>query len=405
MAEHNKKIASQLQSVSRAFVTMNDDELMSVLLDTCSALLDEVEQRRPAVADMDSMERSEYTIGYKMISDMVGRYARELQEAEGFGNSAEDPADAMAELERMREQVSTAAARNQDLKAELEKNRAELKSLQEFQRSMMEIGETCTPEIIEAQKKVNRKLLTEIGTRQNALEELRSKKAQNSETLRGINEKIQLVEEEINRIPEVHKELVEIYDAKCAELKRMQQAQELCGADKQAEIEAQILELKPVVEKMEQQMNTLSSQLQNFRNSRTELDRENQILCTDLLSCLNRAMGDLGLALEEHRQTLEEIRRQADTYRSSLEECENIRSGLVQWIGSDRRQFEASLAAIDRREYTNLQQTLNISAQKQVRDALDQAQAALEQVDGFLMQCAQAAQKDQMIVKRKAAVR
>ena len=404
MADHNHKIAAQLQSVAKAFLTMDDDELMLALLDTCSALLDEVEKRRPAVADMDRMERSEYTIGYRQISGLIGNYARELQEADPTATPAEDPTDHIAQLESLRTEIAAQHSRNADLRAEVERNSRELNSLQEFYATMMEMGKTCTRKIINDQKEQNQKLLTDISKRQGELEELEAEERECSKQLERFNTKIRQVEDKIAHIPEVNKNLVAVYTAKQEELKLLQNAQELCSAEKQAELEKQILEMKPVVEKLEQKMNTLNNQLENFRESSTELDRENQILRTQLIEYIDKAMGELGLVLEEHQQTLAEIQRQADTYRNSLAECERSRNGLVQWLGSDRRQLDAALAAIDRQEYTNLQQTLNISTQNQVRDAFDRARTAMEQADRILAQCALAAQKDQIAI-RKAAVR
>lgn len=404
MVDQNQMIAAQLQSVSRAFLTMDNDELMSVLLDTCSALLDEVEMRRPAVSNMDQTERSEYTIGYKQISRLVGHYAQELLEVEPVSGPAEDPTDSMDRLEQLRREAEDQRSRNQALEAELAKNSEELKSLHDFYDTMTEMGKACTREIIDAQKRENEQILSQVDSRQKELEELTRQKMQHTEILRNINDSIRRVEEEIAQIPDVQKELAAAHGAKCAELNLLRNARELCSAERQAEVEQQILELKPTVEKLEQQMNTLSGQLQNFKDSRTELDRENQILRTDLLDCIDSAMGELRLAIGEHQQTLAEIRCQADTYRTSLAECERTRSGLVQWLGSDRRQFDAALAAIDRQEYTNLQQTLNLSAQNQIQESFSQAQTALEKVDQLLKQCAKAAQMDQVIVKRKAAV-
>ena len=402
MADHNHKIAAQLQSVAKAFLTMDDDELMLALMDTCNALLDEVEKRRPAVADMDRMERSEYTIGYRQISGLIGNYARELQDADPTAAPAEDPADHIAQLESQRTAIAAQRSRNEELKAEVERNSRELNSLQEFHATMMEMGKTCTRKIINDQKEQNQKLLTNISKRQGELEELEAEERECSKQLERINTKIRQVEDKIAHIPEVNKNLAAVYTARQEELKLLQNAQELCSAEKQAELEKQILEMKPVVEKMEQKMNTLNNQLENFRESSTELDRENQILRTQLIEYIDKAMGELGLVLEEHQQTLAEIQRQADTYRNSLAECERSRNGLVQWLGSDRRQLDAALAAIDRQEYTNLQQTLNISTQNQVCDAFAQARTALEQVDRILAQCALAAQKDQAAIRKEA---
>ena len=402
MADHNQKIAAQLQSVSKAFLTMDDDELMSALLDTCSALLDEVEHRRPAVANMGQMERSEYTIGYKLISDLVGHYAQELQKAESINISKDTPVDYMAQLDQMRRDIEAQRDRNQALEAEVEKQRSELKSLCNFYDSMIKMSQMCSPDIIESQKEENRRLSTEVGKQQQALEDINAQKLQQSALLLKIKDQIKHVEDEISRIPDEHKNLIAAYDAKYKELERLQKAQELCSEEKQTEVEQQILALKPTVEKLEQQMNALSGQLQSIVNSRTELDRENQILSTNLLDCIDKAMGELGLAMMEHQQALAEIRHQADTYRNSLAECERLRSGLVQWMGSDRKQFDAALAAIDRQEYTNLKQILDIRTEEHVKTAFTQAGEALAQVDRILAKCAQAAQKDQAIVKRRA---
>ena len=404
MADHNHKIAAQLQSVAKAFLTMDDDELMLALLDTCSALLDEVEKRRPAVADMDRMERSEYTIGYRQISGLIGNYARELQDADPSTAPVEDPADHIAQLESLRTEIAAQHSRNADLRAEVERSSSELKSLQAFYATMMDMGKTCTREIIDAQKEQNKNILVDISKRQEELNALETEERKLVDQLNQINAAIRQVEDKIEQIPDMHKNLVAVYTAKQEELELLQNARELCSAEKQVDLEKQILEIKPVVEKLEQQMNTLNSQLKNFRESHTELDRENQILRTQLIDCIDKAMGELGLVLQEHQQTLAEIQCQADTYRNSLAECERSRNGLVQWLGSDRRQLDAALAAIDRQEYTNLQQTLNISTQNQVCDAFAQARTALEQVDRILAQCALAAQKDQAAI-RKAAVR
>lgn len=405
MANHNHEIAAQLQSVSRAFLTMDNDELIPVLLDTCSALLDEAQKRRPAVADMNRMERSEYTIGYKQISRLVGQYAQELRQMEPAADPAEDPTDSMARLEQLQAELNEQRARNQEIQEQVERSMEDLASLRAFHQSMVEMGNACTPEIIAAQKDENKRLLGEISRRQDELEELTNQKQRDSEVLRDINADILRVEAEIARIPQTHKDLTAAYDAKRAELQRLQQAKELCSEEKQAELEKQILELKPLVQKLEQQMTTLNDQLGNLKTSRMELDRENQTLRAELLDSIDRAMNELALVMEEHQQTLTRIRQQAETFRTTLAECERIRGGLGQWLGSNRRQLDAALAAIDRQEYTTLQQTLNISAQEQVKDAFSRASAALEQVDRLLAQCAEAARKDQAIVKGKAAVR
>lgn len=402
MEGRNQKIAMQLQSVSNAFLTMDDDELMSVLLDTCSALLNEVEKQRPSAANMSPMEQAEYTVGYTQISTLVGHYAQELQEAEPDEVPAGHPVDFMAQLEQARQDIQAQRIKNQTLQKEVQKHTEELNSLRDFYNSMLEISQTCTPEIIDAQKKDNQELLKQVSTQQQLLDQVNAQKQQHDATLLQTQEQIRQVEEAICQIPETHKKLLADYESKCEHLRRLQNAQELCSEEKQADLEQQILTLKPTVEKLEQQMETLNSHLQNLMNSQTELDRENQILSTNLLDCISKAMGDLNLILSEHQQSLEEIRQQANTFRSSLAECERIRNGLEQWLGSNRRQFEAALVAIEQQEYITLKQTLDLTNVDRVEQGFSQARAALDDVDRILKPCAKAAQKDRNNIKGRA---
>lgn len=419
MATNNKQIAAQLQALSSALLSMEDEELLPVILDTCGGLMTEVGSRRPAAERMDPVDLAGYTAAYAAISAHIGRFAGELQARDLAGVPEGSLEDAMAKLESLREEntrmqvrrtqvetdIRNQTAANDALESTVRENRDKLNRLQDFYRTLEEMDQACSPEVIERQQQENSELLAEVNTHNDTLKKLQTEKheldAKHSEILKKISD----AQNAIDAIPAENARLVQEYDARVRELTRLQNAQMECSEEKQEQLAAQIAQLKPQVEKLESKIEKLRNHHNQIKGAKTELDRENQILQTDLLDILQESMGELTLLMEEHRQVLSEVRKQADTYRTSLAQSQQLRSGYAQWLGSDRIQLEANLAALDRQENTRLRETLDVNAQDQVREQFRRAEQALQEIDRFLQRCREAAQKDLANVERLAGGR
>ena len=162
---------------------------------------------------------------------------------------------------------------------------------------------------------------------------------------------------------------------------------------------------KRKMEELEKKMDALRNHHSQLTGVKTELDRENQQLQTNLLELLGQSLDELTMLMEEHNQELLRVRKQADTYRESMEACQQIRKEYSQWFGADRQLFHKNLEALDHRENTNLRQTFDIRCQDILVSRFQAAEQALEEVDRYLKQCADALRKDQRGIESRAGGR
>ena len=123
---------------------------------------------------------------------------------------------------------------------------------------------------------------------------------------------------------------------------------------------------------------------------------------TNILDLIQGSLGELTVLMEEHRGALIQTRKEADTFRQSLAECRELRSGYDQWFGSNRMELESMLAALDRQENMELRTTLCVTSQDRIQALFRQAERALGEVDQLLQRCAEAARLDLAHVERLA---
>lgn len=423
MANNAKVLADQLKELALGLTSMDAEDLAPLILESCGVLLEQAAQLRPSAKDMDLGDRHVYTAGYRRISALVGSFAQELYGSASQQDHANGPTDTMEnlrvhmeqaqqeqiqmtnQLRSTKQELENMERTNYTLRTTLEQNQHKLQELQNFYNALQNMSTDCSQEKIEAQKATNQALLTEISSRTAELETLEQEARTKSDELDALCELIQEINDQIDAIPLESKDLKDAYDRKQAELVQLLTAKERCSKENQQKLEQEILELKPVVTALSEERAQLQQQLDNLKDAKVHLDRENQTIQTDMLDRINRSLSTLSATMAEHEQELERIRIQAETYRTSLAECMRIRSGLDQWFGSNRAQFDASIAAIDLAENTNLSQTLNVQQQTRIRDLFDQARAALNETDRLLQNCAHAAQKDLDTIRRKAGAR
>ena len=415
MGNNNQNIARQLQHLANSIPTMADEDLLPAIVDVCCGLLAEVQKRRPAAEKMDPIELAQLTGGYAGISGQVGLFARELKESLAPDNT-QQLADSMQELEdekrrhthntallqKTQAEVATQKSTNSALESCVAKAAAELEQLKNFHESLQSMQESCTPQIVEAQKQVNAELMVQISDRKRELQDLENQQKEKEGDLENLRQDISAVQSAIDALPAENTRLLEEHDAKKALLERLLTAREDCSPEKQQELEDQIAELKPMTDALSERMAQLQNHYTRLCGSKTELDRQNQILETNVLTLLTDSIGELNLLMTEHRSALAGIKGQADDYQKSLDECLELRSGYADWCGADRKQLDAMLRAVDQAENMDLAQTLNVRNQARIRQLFRQVEENLKELDRIMRSCAAAARKDQSTIERKA---
>lgn len=419
MGNNNQKIAGQLQYLASGMSGMADEDLLPAVLDVCAGLLAEVQKRRPAAEQMDPIDLAQLTGGYANISGQVGLFARELKESLAMTDARQQLTDSMQELEEEKQrhakntallqktQAEAAAQKsaNDALEACVNKARTELEQLKNFHESLLSMQESCSGQVIEAQKQVNADLMVQITDQKKELADLENQQKEKEGELEELQRSIEAAQAAIDALPEENIRLLEAYDTKKALLERLLTAKEDCSPEKQQELEEQIAQLKPVTEALSERMAQLQNHYTRLCGSKTELDRQNQTLETNVLTLLTDSIGELNLLMTEHRSTLAGIKKQADAYQKSLEECQAIRAGYADWCGADRKQLDTMLRAVDLAESMDLAQTLNVRNQARIRQLFRQVEDNLKELDRIMRECAVSARKDQSTIERKAGSR
>lgn len=417
MNNNNQLIASQLQTLATAIPTMEDADLLPAVLDSCAILLEEVRKRHKPLDQMDPFERSELTGGYTLISTQVAQFAEAVRTQLGIDTvPAGDPMQELtAEMEHSKEldaarksaqvQLDAVRAENDKKEIALEKQSQELTALRNFQTGLERELAACSEEVIAQQVKANEVLFNTVAQQRAQLKAARDEAEKQEEELERIRSDIAAVEEKIDGIPGISKQLLSEYDQRSAHLARLEKAKEDCSVEKQFELECRIKSLTPVVEELETATRKLSAHCKQLEDAHTDLDRQNQTLQTNLLQYLHNAMAELQQLMGEHQEVLRDVKHQADTLRTNLTECEKLRRDYADWFDASRTPLDAMLAELDAAEHQNLRQTLDIAQCNQVRQLYTQVRDGLQKLDKVISACAEAARVDQRNLERRVVAK
>lgn len=419
VTNNNQMIARQLQALAAGLPGMADEDLLPAILDACSGLLAEVQKRRPAVEALDQVDLAQFMGGYTDISGHVGRFAGEIERSLGVEYTARQLTDSMKNLEQLKQkhaqdtlalrslehQIAHQTQTNNILKQSVSQSKAQMDTLTNFHNGLLSMQAACSPAAISKQQADNAALLLQVNRQQANLDNLQKEHKELDNQLNHLQQQIGTVQTAIDALPAENARLLADYDAKKTRLDRLQKAQVDCSPEKQQELEAQIAKLTPLTDDLQQKMAQLQNHHDRLSDARTELDRQNQILETNLLTLLSESMGELNLLMTEHRSDLAAIKKEADAYTESLSECRKIRQGYADWCGCNRDQLDAMLKALDQRESMELSKTLDVSRQNRIRLLFNQVEDSLKEMDRILKECAAAARADLSDIERKAGTR
>lgn len=209
--------------------------------------------------------------------------------------------------------------------------------------------------------------LTRLEARANAPEnlmlvkELHDKQAQASRlaTRRAqLEGDLARVQDEIAQLPEENSRLLDQYDEMQTRLTRLRAAHEECSPQRQAELQKQIDELAPEVDRMSQKMRLLEGQLSDLRATQRAFDTSHAQLAADV--------------------------------------------DLHAWLSADTANLESLAQKRREPESTQLSEQMDDSALERVRLVRKEVVERLAEIDALLGRCAEAAQQDHAAVDRRA---
>ena len=186
-------------------------------------------------------------------------------------------------------------------------------------------------------------------------------------------------------------------DALAARLEALRAAEADCSPENQAALQEEIDRLVPRVETLRTAAEALRERLAALRDSASTLDREKQILESDVLCCMEGCLSGLEDLVEEHREALEAVRRRADDLSGRVRDCEALRRSYQAWWDDVRTPLERMEEALTAQgvDASSLRATLDPGQCAQVRQFNRQTEEALQALDRILESCYAACQQDQ----------
>ena len=403
-----KRLSRQLTAQAGSLEGQDGPELSLSVTSACCALL----KAADSTAMIGQMDQGSFDALYAQFLRMGGEVEKFFQGAasrfqdavhasahedrlESLRRSREEADQLRAELTQTSRELKKIEKKIDTDRSQLEKAQADLRDAEEALHTLQKMMESCSQEKIDAQQEANQALAQQFAENSKTLRELEEEHVR-------LTEQIRWTEETIAGLPEGNKELLRAYEEKQELLERIRAAQVECSPEKQAEMQQEIERLSPLVEENQQAVTVLSDRLNDLKEQFVHYDAERQTLTTNVLELVERSMGDLQQAVQGHEEALAGIRETAETLQARLADCLELRQRYRDWLEADINPLEAMIAAVDRPEREELRKTLDPGRISRVRQLRSEVEERLRSLDAIIQKCAGAVRLDQEALNKRA---
>lgn len=389
-----KLLSQQLLAQAKVLEQQEGPQLAVSVTAACSALLKAVS------ADVETMDPASFENLYASFSRLAQQTEAFFEGAQvrlqaGVQTPGQELSDKRQQAEQLRARLEEADQAVRELEHRLADDRARLEEAQkrmadaeEAHSTLCRLLDDCSDEKIAARLAGNELLKERFAEANLRMHTLTN---EHDRLLQQLHE----LETDMEKIPQQNRELVE----RCGEqeklLERLRNAFEIYSPEGQAALQKEIDALSASVEENQQAAQLLKSRLDDLQAQHTEYDAARQTLSTNLLDLLQRSMGDLQTALDDHEEKLSTIRTQAETLTGRLAACLETRRRCSDWLDADITPLEAMIRAVDRPEAAELRRTLDPGSIHQVQQLYTEIEQRLQQLDDILRKCTDAVRLDQ----------
>ncbi len=403
------KLKKQIELEASKFETFDDMQMAVSLLTISNTLLKGVE--RTLASHTTEELPSEIESFYLAVTAKIKKYydtfssidtSEETSLESDITRILEEIQNKQNGISSKKSEYSQLEQQNIQLQQKYEEYQLMVTKQHETREGLNNLLSDCSQEKIDNQKAENQKLLQEIGAKQSELDDLKKRQQKLQQELREMEENIAVTQKAIDAVPKKlvtyrtnYKQLREI-------LTELKNASVEYSPEKQKQLQDEIDELTPVVEKNKVATEMLTHRKESLEQQKTEYDTEKQTLTSDLLERVNELMRDLKSMLDAYDQTLSQTEKIADTLTERLKDCQNRRDEYAGWYESVKTPLDAMIDGINMPENESLRKTLDVNQIPEVKKAYEMIRQNLLKLDQILESCAQAAKKDLERIQRRA---
>lgn len=328
--------------------------------------------QRPASAkaqqQMDELRTLVNTLG----SDLSGASA-ELQELQTRRD------ELTQQLANLRSEVLVAEQRVTTLQSDFEQQQLVNQSLHE-KAAAYSVSRTT------ALQEENRELAQQVSEAERIFNDLQNTHKRLQERLAEQEAANAALQHEIDSQPPVLIFLVDKHAELAQRLERLKNAEVECSAEKQQELQNEIDQLRPRVEKLKADHDAIRAEIDRLNESCsmqiTANSKDEEEFFRLLTGCMERLQDSVSTSLEKLRAAQEE----AELFRANIEECRRLRDHYSGWLTSIKPPLETMIEKLQLSPTENRQlyATFNPAQCDSVRQILNDVAANLEKLDQLL---------------------
>lgn len=395
-------ISQQLGAISKGIQSLDGTELYINVLDTCGELVNIVAEQI-CCDKMDNESVKDIAACVSFIGKGLENISKSSCEADCLKvnvDSVDKLEKAVAERKELiekerkaREELVVVEAVIETLRPKVEQLENAYKDRSSFKQTLERTLEDYSEEKMEALEKNVAELTQMLAEKQSEHQALLDKKEDHES-------KIKALEEEIAKYP-TEQQLVEAYDKKSAEFKRLLTAKEECSEDKQIELNEEILKIKKDVDKLEAAMTLLRHTKEEIDGAKTKIETEKGVFETDFVEKLTGAMDDLKNNMATHRETLNKLKDDALELKKHIAECDEIYKNYTFLFDACKTPIKA-ISKATKTEYEELTKTYDIKKSEYVTELTNDIESKLKELGDIITVCVKATTVDQKALQKKA---
>ena len=360
-----------------------------VMLRTQQKTLTSVGQFAQQLQNRPLTEKQEAEIA--RLKKDVGELNRQL---DGETKASKDLND---ELVKIQSSLRIQQSRNIRDQEKLAGAQIELQRAEQEKALLEESLKKCSPENLEKIRMENERLAMEFAKQEENKNRLETEQS-------GLNDQLEDLKKEINAFSEENQKLADSITALRNKLALLNNLEAECSEEHRAELEKEVADLQPKVEKLETSYKAVQKELESLRAIHDRQLADNTEAEEQFVEVFRETLDSLEGHTESLASKLQSAKERCTRFETNLNACQDEYRRYHAWMSSLVPVIDAmsEKAGLSQLEYENLYATLDPTQCESLHLLSEQIRSNLQRLDAILAAGMNAARTDQAITQKRA---
>ena len=255
----------------------------------------------------------------------------------------------------------------------------------------------CSPENLEKIRMENERLAMEFAKQEENKNRLETEQF-------GLNDQVEGLKKEINAFSEENQKLADSITALKNKLALLNNLEAECSEEHRAELEKEVADLQPKVEKLETSYKAVQKELESLRAIHDRQLANNTEAEEQFVEVFRETLDSLEGHTESLASKLQSAKERCTRFETNLNACQDEYRRYHAWMSSLVPVIDAmsEKAGLSQLEYENLYATLDPTQCESLHLLSEQIRSNLQRLDAILAAGMNAARTDQAITQKRA---